>query len=172
MKSETKQKAEKGIHDAFIITLLAKGIFAFVQIILGTLLLFIGQTTAIIEKILESELFDDPGDFWASWAQTLLHPSYEAQVFGGLYLLSHGVVKIFLVVGLLRNRVWSYPASIGVFTLFIVYQLFRYFFKTHSPWLLALTVVDIVVIWLIYHEYKQVQKSLVEKENLDPPQSA
>ena len=33
------------------------------------------------------------------------------------------------------------------------YQLFR-FRVTHSPWLLALTVVDIVVIWLTWHEYR------------------
>jgi uncharacterized membrane protein len=35
-----------------------------------------------------------------------------------------------------------------------MYQLFRYFFKTHSGWLLVITVLDIVAIWLIYHEYK------------------
>ena len=158
MKEETKLKTEKGIHDAFVISILAKGAFAFVQIVLGFMLLFIGQTTAIVEELINSELFEDPGDVWANWAQTILHPSPEAQTFGGLYLLSHGVVKIFLVVGLLRDRLWAYPASIGVFTLFIVYQLFRYFFKTHSVWLLALTVVDIIVIWLIYHEYKQAMK--------------
>jgi uncharacterized membrane protein len=63
-----------------------------------------------------------------------------------------------LVAGLLRNRLWAYPASIGVFTIFIIYQLFRYFFRTHSPLLLGITVVDIIVIWLIYHEYRQVLK--------------
>jgi uncharacterized membrane protein len=158
MNEATKQKAEQGIHDAFVISVIAKGLFAFVQIVLGIMLLFIGQTTAIIDKLAQSELLEDPGDFLANWTQSILHPTQEAQVFGGLYLLSHGVVKILLVAGLLRNRLWAYPASMGVFTIFIIYQLFRYFFRTHSPWLLGITVVDIVIIWLIYHEYRQVLK--------------
>jgi uncharacterized membrane protein len=158
MDAVTKEKAEKGIHDAFVISILAKGLFAFVQIVLGIMLLFIGETTAIIDKLAQSELFEDPGDFLANWAGPILHPTQEAQVFGGLYLLSHGVVKVFLVAGLLRNRLWAYPASIGVFTILGIYQLFKYFFRTHSPLLLGIIVVDIVVIWLIYHEYQKVLK--------------
>jgi uncharacterized membrane protein len=157
MDDATKLRAQRSIHTAFIVSVISKGVFAFVQMVLGATLLLMGQTTEMFSVLVQSDLFDDPGDVLPGWAQSLLHPTPEAQFFGGLYLLSHGIVKIFLVAGLLRNRLWAYPASMGVFTVFIIYQLFRYFFKTHSPWLLVITVIDTVVIGLIYYEYRRIR---------------
>jgi uncharacterized membrane protein len=105
--------------------------------------------------LVNNELLDDPNDFLSTHFKEVLNPSPEAQVFGGLYLLSHGVVKLFLIIGLWRNKLWAYPAAISVFALFILYQLVR-FARTHSVWLLVLTVLDIIVIWLIWHEYRRV----------------
>lgn len=158
MQEKTREKAEKGIHDVFIISIIGKGVFALLEIVVGGILLFTNSITDFILQLVNNEIIEDPGDFFANWVQPLLHPTPEAQVFGGLYLLSHGIVKIFLVAGLLRKKLWSYPASIGVFTLFIIYQLFRYFFRTHSVWLLVITIADIAVIWLIYHEYREALK--------------
>jgi uncharacterized membrane protein len=67
--------------------------------------------------------------------------------------LSHGIVKLFLVVGLLRNKLWAYPAAIVVFVLFIAYQLYR-LSSAPSPLLVLLTVFDVVVIGLTWHEYR------------------
>ena len=84
--------------------------------------------------------------------------SVGAQQFAAFYLLSHGVVKTWLIVGLLREKLWYYPVAIVVFVGFVVYQVFR-FQVTHSSWLLVLTVVDIVVIWLTWHEYRYLRQS-------------
>ena len=73
------------------------------------------------------------------------------------YLLSHGVIKAVLIVGLLREKLWYYPVAIIVFVSFILYQLYR-FNHTHSIWLLLITLLDIVVIWLTWHEYRYLQK--------------
>jgi uncharacterized membrane protein len=43
--------------------------------------------------------------------------------------------------------------AIAVFAVFIVYQIYR-FTLTHSIWLLAITLLDIVVIWLTWQEYR------------------
>ncbi|WP_229517240.1 DUF2127 domain-containing protein [Paraburkholderia terrae] len=54
-----------------------------------------------------------------------------AQKFAAIYLLGHGMKKLWLIVGLLRKRLWYYPVSMTVFGLFIAYQVYRYTF-THS----------------------------------------
>ncbi len=159
MKEITREKAEKGIYEVFLVSIIAKGGFALLETVLGLMLLFTSSVIDTIQQLIAEELIEDPSDMISHWVEPFLHPTPEAQLFGGLYLLSHGVVKLFLVGGLLLNRLWAYPASIGVFTLFILYQMERYFFKTHSVWLLVLTVADIVVIWLIYHEYRRMLKA-------------
>ncbi len=82
--------------------------------------------------------------------------SGDVKLFGALFLLSHGVVKIGLVAGLLLRRHWAYPAAIGVFLLFLVYQLYRYA-HTHALWLLALSVLDVFVIALTWIEYRRLR---------------
>jgi uncharacterized membrane protein len=73
--------------------------------------------------------------------------------------VSHGVVKLALVVGLLRNKLWAYPASLIALGLFIVYQLYRYSY-THGIGLIVLTAFDVFVMWLIWHEYRLVRQHL------------
>ena len=73
--------------------------------------------------------------------------------FLALYLLAHGIVKILVVVALLKNRLWAYPVSIAVFGAFIVYQLYR-FTLGGSAGLIVLSAFDLIVIWLIWMEYR------------------
>lgn len=77
--------------------------------------------------------------------------------FYSLYLLSHGAIKILLVVGLLRQKLWSYPASLIVLSLFVAYQIYRFVY-TYSVGLVVLTGLDIVVMGLIWHEYRLMRK--------------
>jgi hypothetical protein len=70
--------------------------------------------------------------------------------------LSHGVVKLWLIIGLLRQKLWYYPLAAAVFGLFIVYQ---YSF-TNSLWLLVLSAVDVAVIALTWHEYRYLRSGL------------
>lgn len=74
--------------------------------------------------------------------------------FAAAYLISHGLVKIVLVVELLRNRLWAYPLMIFVLTIFVGYQCYR-FGLTHSPAMAALTIFDLGVIALTALEYRQ-----------------
>ena len=61
-----------------------------------------------------------------------------------------------MVAALLRNKLWAYPASLVVLGLFIVYQLYR-FSDTHGAGLIILTAFDVVVMGLIWHEYRLVR---------------
>lgn len=159
MTPQIEQVRERGIHEIFEVSIVLKGIGALVEAVLGVLLLYSTNVLDLIRALLQNELIDDPNDFFASHLFSFLNPSPQALHFGGLYLLSHGLVKLVLIAGLLRRQMWAYPASIAVFALFIAYQSVR-FLRTHSLWLLFLTALDLIVIWLIWHEYRRMQKGL------------
>jgi len=83
-------------------------------------------------------------------------------MFVSLYLLSHGLVKALLVVCLWLNKLWAYPLTIGVFTAFMAYQLYR-FTHTHSWTLIALTIFDAVIVYLTWQEYQAQRARRSEK---------
>ena len=153
---------ERRIHQIFQVSILLKGAHALVECV-GGLVLAVTSTDAIkalVDRLTQDELLHDHGDFVANqllaWAQTF---SVPAQHFYAFYLLSHGVVKLALVTGLLLGRLWAYPASLAVMTLFIAYQLYRYSY-THGVGLIVLTVFDLFVIALIWHEYQLIRRHL------------
>jgi len=152
---------EKNIHLAFEVSLFLKAVFAVAEIVTGIGAYFVTQQLVfrLVERITREELFEDPRDAVANYLfQSAQHFSVSTRNFTALYLLSHGVIKLWLIIGLLRARLSYYPVAMAVFGLFIVYQLYR-FSATHSPWLLLITVVDVVVIGLTWHEYRYLRGS-------------
>lgn len=153
---------ERRIHQIFEISILLKGAHALIECVGGLLLAAI-STDAIkqlVDILTQSELIDDPNDFVATHLLSLAQAlTVSTQHFYAFYLLSHGLVKVFLVIGLLRNKLWAYPVSLIVLGLFIVYQLYRFSY-THGIGLIILTVFDVFVIALIWHEYRLVRRHL------------
>lgn len=153
---------EKRIHDIFAVSVLLKGAHAVIEIA-GGVALYMFSTQAIVallNRFAESELIEDPNDFVAGHLMKFAQGfSVEAHHFYAFYLFSHGVVKIVLVAGLLREKLWAYPASFAVFTAFIVYQLYRFSY-THEVSLIALSILDAIVIALAWHEYRLVRRHL------------
>src|SRR6266481_1974251 len=153
---------ERRVHQIFEISVLLKGAHALIECIGGLVLAFVSTSaiTGLINALTQEELIEDPNDFVATHLLALAQNfSVQAKHFYAFYLLSHGVVKLLLVVGLLKGKLWSYPASLIVLGLFIVYQLYRFSY-THGVGLIALTVFDIVVMALIWHEYGLVRRHL------------
>jgi uncharacterized membrane protein len=153
---------EKTTHVVFQLTLLCKALFAVAEILAGIGAYFVTQqfVFGLVDHLTRLELFQDPHDLIASYLYTSAqHFSVSTRNFTAVYLLSHGAVKLWLIVGLLREKLWYYPLAIAVFGLFVVYQLYR-FNLSHSPWLILITVVDVVVIALTWHEYRYVRRSL------------
>ena len=153
---------DKRIRQFFQLSLSLKGIHSVIEIIGGLLLLIIppDAITRFIVSFTAEELLEDKHDLIASYALHIASKiSLSTTLFGGLYLLSHGIVKIVLVVALLKNKLWAYPWSLVVLGLFVVYQIYRFTF-THSVALIALTVFDLAVIWLIWREYQIVRTEM------------
>jgi uncharacterized membrane protein len=144
----------------FRLSISLKGAHAALEICGGLALLFTKPDAVlrIVALVTQDELVEDPNDPVANYALHVaqaLTPRIEQ--FAAWYLLSHGVVKLLLVSALLRTKLWAYPVSMIVFGLFIGYQVYRYTF-THSPLLLALSVFDGLVIWLIWLEYQALRR--------------
>jgi uncharacterized membrane protein len=147
---------EHRIHQVFEISVLLKGAHALIESISGIALYLLSTDTivALAKWITQEELIEDPNDFIAMRLLRMAQDfSVTSKSFYSFYLLSHGLVKLFLVVGLLRNRMWSYPASLVVMAAFIAYQLYRYSY-TFSLGLLVLTIFDVIVIALVWHEWR------------------
>jgi uncharacterized membrane protein len=148
------------IHQIFFGSVLLKGAHAVVECVGGIVLALVSTSKIvdIVNTLTQEELIEDQNDFVAThllvWAQNF---SIGTKNFYAFYLLSHGVVKLLLVIGLLRNKLWSYPASLVVLGLFIVYQVYRFSY-THGIGLIVLTVFDVLVMGLIWHEYRLVRR--------------
>ena len=153
-------RREQYLHRFFEISLVAKALFAILEISTGAAAYFVSPALVgrVVGFITRGELTEDPRDLVANilmhWARGL---SVGSQHFTALYLFSHGMLKLWLVIGLLRERLWYYPLALVVFAAFIGYQLDRYSF-THSAWLLLLTAVDFVVIGLTWHEMQYLRR--------------
>jgi uncharacterized membrane protein len=158
MKFEAKTKLDK----AFEVGILLKALDGTIEIIAGVLLLFIN--TATINKLAlfltQEELSQDPHDYIANHIlQAAHHVSHGSLIFGSVYLLAHGLVKVVLVVEILRNRLWAYPGLIIVTSAFMIYQIYQFGYSG-SITLLLLTIFDAVVVWLTVLEYNKRRKLL------------
>jgi len=153
---------EKRIHQVFVVSVLFKGAHALIEIVSG-LALYLVSTETIVRTINRwgyDELVEDRNDWIANHLlEFSKHFSVAEHHFYAFYLLSHGLVKSVLVWGLLKEKLWAYPASFVVFGLFIAYQLYRYSY-THDFALILLSIFDLFVIYLAVHEYRLLRKHM------------
>ena len=153
---------ERRIHQLFEVSVLLKGVHAAIECVGGLALALTNNQWIrhLVTQATQSELIEDRKDIVANhlmmWAQTF---SVQTQHFYAWYLLSHGIVKLALVTGLLMRKLWAYPTTIVVLGLFIVYQLYRYT-QTHGFGLLLITMLDVIVVALTWHEYGLMRRHL------------
>lgn len=153
---------EERIHEIFQASILLKGAHAIVECFGGITLAFLstGAITDFVDRFAIDELTERHHDQLAlhltHWMEGFSH---QSKMFYAFYLLSHGIVKILLVIGLLREKLWAYPSSLGAIGLFILYQLYRFAY-THGIGLILLTIFDLIVLGLVWHEYQLVRRHL------------
>ena len=153
---------EKRVHQLFVVSVLAKGLHALFEILTGISLYLVSTATIVgsISRWSNRQIALERHDWVASHLLKFAEGfSVEKHNFYAFYLLSHGIVKGFLVLGLLKEKIWAYPASFVVFGLFIAYQLYRFTF-THDFTLILLSIFDLLVIALAVHEYRLLRKHL------------
>ncbi|HSX53167.1 MAG TPA: DUF2127 domain-containing protein [Patescibacteria group bacterium] len=143
--------------DAFKITLYLKAADGILECLGGLLLLFLKpvQLNNLARILTQHELSTDPKDFIANHILKSAHGITSASlVFGAFYLLSHGILKVVLVIEVFRQHLWAYVGLIVVTAGFIVYQAYRLTYK-FSIGLLLLTLFDALVVYLTQKEYRK-----------------
>jgi len=145
------------LHLTFRIGITLKGLDGVLETIGGLLLWFMKPAglNASVREFCLHELSRDPNDFIATH---LMHVSERLAaadpLFASVYLLSHGIVKIVLVIALWFDQLWAYPMTIAIFGAFTAYEFYRFIHK-HSPFLGVLSLLDAIVVLLTWHEYRQ-----------------
>ena len=140
----------------FTVALVVKGIDGVIETVGGIILLVVpiarlhGLASAAIY-----ELHEEKHAFVANTVATLDHKlTPNLALFGALYLLIHGLVKLGLVAALLSRRYALYPYAIGVLVLFTVYQAYELGYNP-SAGLALLTLFDVLIVILTYVEWRR-----------------
>ncbi len=170
MKILYRKKAKHSIiHVSFEIGLIIKGIDGLLEIIGGFLLLFLNpeRLSKVLLILTQHELSEDPKDiFFNSLIKLSQGFSVQTQYFGVFYLLSHGVIKAFLIFLLWRRKLWAYPVSIAFLIIFVAYQTYR-FSMSFSMTMVILTVFDLIMIILTIFEYKRIKLNFNSKPKVE-----
>lgn len=155
------RRLEALIRRVFRYSLVLKAAHSVLELIAGVML-HATSSDAILRvtrALTRHELLEHPNDIVA---RTLLRAAeslaIEQKATATVYLLSHGIVEFFLVVMILRNRIWAYPLYMAALGLLIVYQCYQLTLG-FSLWLALLTLWDVVVVYLTWHEFR-VQRSI------------
>lgn len=156
----TSSLREKILHRSFQIGVFLKGIDGILETVGGAVFLILGKGTIahIVFTLTQHELLEDPDDLIAnSLRHTFAHLSSGNKIFVGAYLLGHGIIKLFLVVGLWRNKLWVFPIAMVVLIGFIGYQVFR-LVDHFSVGLVVLSCIDALIVFLVWHEFRSQRK--------------
>lgn len=159
----TTPKPKKNFVDrAFRVSLYIKAFDGTLQLTGGTLLLFVEpETLGRWVNVLTRHLLSSPNNpvalFLEHQAQNL---SVSTELLVSLYLLSHGVIKLGLVFGLLKEKLWVFPFAFVGFGAILSIELYRIIF--HFFWgLIILMSFDTFVLTMVTLEYRRLKAGLV-----------
>ncbi len=141
--------------------IILKGVDGLLELLGGLLVLFVSPATLhnFITFVTHRELVDDPHDKIANLlVHATSHYASGGRIFLVVYLWVHAAIKLIAVVGILKNWLWAYPFSLVSLGLLALYQLYTIIFVKASTGMILLTVFDVIILGLIWREYKIVLK--------------
>ncbi len=144
----------KKIHTTLIVLLLTNAlvglgdIAAAIALILresvGDLMIWIGQIIP-------------PLKLYATHINTaLMTIGVHAYTLAIFYFVSHGVIKLFLVWALLREKLWAYPLAIFFFGVFSAYQIVV-LIRAPDIFDAVILILNVFVLLLVSKEYRTVR---------------
>lgn len=153
------QKDTSFVHRAFWISLIIKGIDGALQLLGGFAVIFVepgtlGNAYRWLTRFLFGKREGNPEAAFIRDAAHSFNMSIEVLV--AIYLLVHGIIKVLLVYGLLKERLWVFPAAFAGFGFFLALEIYR--ITVHFYWgILILMCIDIFVITMVIMEYRKVK---------------
>lgn len=157
---------EKQWHELFEVGLFLKAFNGAWETVSGLMFLLVSKATLSgwFSRLIQNELLEDPRDRVTNFiVHTLLNPGTTTKTFAALYVLFHGLLNLFLVIQLRRDKHWAYLVTIWTVILFMFYQVYRISVH-HSLILTVITIFDVFYIFIVWHEYRH----HVERKNRIP----
>lgn len=149
-------------HRLFQLGVVLKGIDGVLEVLGAGLLFAIGPAgvSRTVRFLTQHELAEDPHDVLAGLLVRHTRDLSSGTVhFAAAYLLVHGLAKIWIVGGLIRERRWIFPVALVFLGVFVLYQAYR---LLHHPsaGLAFLTVLDVAIMALVWREYEALERSV------------
>lgn len=160
MPEQTDIQEEKVVYKLFLWSILLKGAISIAEVV-GALVIFLTPPAVIIAILNWFLQFVPVPALQHALREEVAQYTTGAVVFVTLYLLSRGLVKVILIWGLLKNKLWAYPASLIVMGLFMIYQFYQ-IWAHHSVLIVGVTIFDIVVMYLIWREWQIAKRHAAE----------
>jgi len=146
-----QQHHRKIITKTFQTGIWLKSFAGFAEIIAGIILAVVGKSFVFF---IQQEILAKFSGFFIDFLMRASNDFLgELHFFTIIYLFFHGFVNVFMAINLLKGKLWAYPWAIWMFSVFLIYQIYKYV-QTHPTWLLLLTIFDILVVIIIFIEYK------------------
>lgn len=140
----------------------AKGIFGIIELIIGIILFFSGPKALNKYTIwlLDFEPLnhsDKITDYTTQFVVNTILGDMHTLI--SLYLITHGLVFITVVIALVHKKLWAFPTAGIVLIGFILYQLYE-LATAFSILLLIFTLLDLMIMVFLRYEYKRVVREL------------
>jgi uncharacterized membrane protein len=142
----------KRLFDA---TLIIKGVAAVFDLAAAAIIFSTGseRVAQFFAQVTTYMTHFDKDSFFSNYVLSHNTLSYGSVMFVAGYLFFHGVINIILVEGIWFRRQWAYMRAMRILIFFVLYQSIRLAF-VFSYWLFAVTLYDLMVIMLMYNEYR------------------
>ncbi|MBV8798865.1 MAG: DUF2127 domain-containing protein [Alphaproteobacteria bacterium] len=144
------------MHRAYQVAIAIKGLDGAIEFLAGLFIALVGSRQVYHFAI------------WATAPEIARHPeshaahairhgaynfAHHSHRFAIIYLLTHGLLKIGLVVNLFLENMWIFPASVVVLLGFIAFMTAK--LVAHwSPWLFAFALFDTLTLALVLNEWR------------------
>ena len=147
------------INIGFYGGLFIKAINALIEFVGGFLMIILNHDglNLLIRLIALPELSEDPKDSVMNYFITLgQNFSISSQHSVAIYMLLHGSTKLVVIWLLWTKKLWAYPFAVGVFGMFIAYELYSYM-NNQSVIVLLTIIIDVAIVIMIILEYKHLK---------------
>lgn len=152
---ETPQQ-EHVVYEFFLWSVLAKGAISLIEVVSGIAIFFIPPERIVLWGVFILNYLPIPSIQGILLSEVAKYTTGTV-AFVALYLLSRGLVKVFLIWSLLKNQLWAYPASLVVLGGFVLYQGYQ-IATAHSLVVTFITAFDLIVMYFIYREWRIVKR--------------
>lgn len=151
----------------FKVSIILKGLDSLLEVVGGIFLLIVKPSTlhSWANQIVKTSFFKQHASL-SGYITHSVHNIALATLFGAIYLLVHGAIKLGLVIAILYNKLWAYPVFLVVLLIFIISQVIL-LMRHLSVGLSLLTVFDVfvtVMTWLEWQKQLALRKEIKESD--------